>query len=103
MKPNRIGLRPPTVNAVQKMNYTRFLHKRGTHRNTETIPRKQLRYRRLVFALAFEQDVDRTGSIAALANSKVLLVYDLENPDKVNVEGPIYMSCVRGSARKRAT
>eukprot|EP00904_Undaria_pinnatifida_P003680 jgi/Undpi1/13312/HiC_scaffold_8.g02973.m1 len=28
-------------------------------------------------------DVDRTGRIAALANSKVLLVYDLENPDKV--------------------
>ncbi|CAM9282771.1 unnamed protein product, partial [Laminaria digitata] len=27
-------------------------------------------------------DVDRTGSIAALANSKVLLVYDLENMDK---------------------
>lgn len=29
------------------------------------------------------QDVECTGRIAALANSKVLLVYDLEKPDKV--------------------
>lgn len=43
------------------------------------------RPQRFVFVPTFEQDVDRTGRIAALANSKVLLVYDLENPDKVRV------------------
>lgn len=51
------------------------------------LPRKQLiRYQRFLSILAFEQDVDRTGSIAALANSKVLLVFDLENMDKVSAD-----------------
>ena len=54
---------------------------RGTCSTTTPTGKSQ----RPSYPLTFEQDVDRTGRIAALANSKVLLVYDLENPDKVRV------------------